>query len=186
MASDLAPLLPALKPLAGVTGFDEHIALCAGVAVGRKPHAEAERAAVAAGISADTQNALVAIFLEAARTGVAKEELAASLTTVLPAERANAVAVLAHEGQATLRSTLESLSLHPDDLVDVTWSRASIAAAGREQPRSGGTPLYTISLSLRAADGSVRPLRFTANVEELHDFVASLKSAIRQVERELS
>ena len=93
---------------------------------------------------------------------------------------------MAHEGQPTMRGTLESLSLRPDELVDVSWSRASIAASGREQPRSGGTPIYTVTLTLRAADGTVRPLQFTANNEELHDFVSSLKGAVRQVEREVT
>ena len=32
----------------------------------------------------------------------------------------------------------------------------------------------------------VNPLQFAANVEELHDLVSSIKSAVRQVEREVS
>ena len=184
--SAIATLLPMLRPLSGMPGFEDHIALCAGVAIGRKPHIEAQRAAIAAGLTAETQSTLVAFFLEAARTGVAQEELAASLASVMPADRASAVAAIAHDGRPTLRSALESLSLRPEELVDVRWSRASVAAASREQPRSGGTPVYTITLSLRSANGAVRPLQFAANVEELHDLVSSIKSAVRQVEREVS
>ena len=184
--SAIATLLPMLRPLSGMPGFEDHIALCAGVAIGRKPHIEAQRAAIAAGLTAETQSTLVAFFLEAARTGVAQEELAASLASVMPADRASAVAAIAHDGRPTLRSALESLSLRPEELVDVRWSRASVAAASREQPRSGGTPIYTITLSLRSANGAVRPLQFAANVEELHDLVSSIKSAVRQVEREVS
>ena len=44
-------------------GFEDHIALCAGVAIGRKPHIEAQRAAIAAGLTAETQSALDALFL---------------------------------------------------------------------------------------------------------------------------
>ena len=182
----LASLLPQLRPFATADGFDEQIALCAGVAIGRKAPAEAERAAAAAGVAMEAQKALVSLFLEAARTGVASSDLAASLESVLPAQRANAVAALATEGLPTLRGTIESLSLGPEELVDVRWHRASVAAAAREQQRVGGVPLYTITLTVRAQDGTTRPLQFTAGAEELHELVATLKGAVQQVEREVA
>jgi hypothetical protein len=181
----LASLLPSLRPLATAEGFDDHVVLCASVAVGRSPPAEAERSGSAAGLPAEATSALVALFLDSARLGVPTDELSAALSSVLPPERASAIAGIATQGQPTLRGALESLSLDVDELVDVSWTRATMAAAGLEQPRPGGTALYTISLTLRAADGATRPLQFTANIEELHELVSTLKSAMRAVEREV-
>ena len=83
-------------------------------------------------------------------------------------------------------SVLASLSLGPDELVDVSWQRAVVAAAGHEQPRAGGVPLYTITLTTRAADGSLKQVQFTASSEDLADLVRELKNAMRLVEREAS
>ena len=181
----LAALLPALRPLAAAEGFDDHVALCANVAVGRHPPADAERSGSASGVPAEATSALVALFLDSARLGVSNDELSAALSAVLPPERASTIAEIAAQGQPTLRSALESLSLALEELVDVSWTRATVAAAGLEQPRPGGTALYTIALTLRAADGGTRSLKFTANVEELHELVGTLKGAMRAVEREL-
>ena len=108
---------------------------------------------------------------EAGRAGMAADDIQAALASVLPAERARSIAAMATEGQPTIRATLESLSLGPAELVDVQWHRATIAAAGRELPRPGGTPMYTITLTVRDADGSTRPLLFSASVEELTELV---------------
>ena len=159
-AASFAPLLPALRPFAASEGFEEHLRLCAQVAVGRRP-------AAAVGAS----DALVALLLEAARTGVTAEELQGALGAVLPVDRARMVAVVATEGQTTMRSALDALSLGPAELVDVRWHRATIAAAGNELPRQGGTPMYTVTLTTRAPDGSTRPLQFCANSEELTELV---------------
>ena len=178
----LAALLPPLRPLSGLSdGFDELIAQCAGVAIGKRSAAEVVRGSR---LPAETTEALVALFLEVARVGTPADELTTALSSVLPAERASAIATLAADGQPTLRTTLESLSLGPEQLVDVSWTRATVAAAGLEQPRPGGTPVYTVTLTLRRPDGAARPLQFAASIEELHDLVATLKSAMRAVERE--
>ena len=186
--SALQPLLARLRPIGALSdsSFEEQIKLCAGVAAGRKAHTEAQQAAIQAGLSVDTQRALVALFMETSRINIGREELIASLSTVMPAERANALASITQEGQAAFCGTLDALSFRPDEVVDVTWARSSVAAAGHEQPRSGGTPMYSVTLTMRSPDGSTRPLQFTADTEELHDLVASLKSAVRQVEHQLS
>ena len=150
-------ILPRLKPLATAQAFEEQIALCAQVAAGRKAPTEASHAAAAAGTPSEVQDALVSLFLEAARTGVSAEELGSTLSAVLPDARARAIAALAAEGQPSMRSAIEALSMGPDQLVDVSWQRASVAASGRELPRPGGTPLFTITLSVRGADGATRP-----------------------------
>jgi len=181
----VSAVLPLIQPIGSMNGFDEHRALSAGVSVGRIPHGKGDRAAAAAELSADTQGVLVALSLEAVRAGIAQEELATTLATVLPADRANQVATSSPDGQAILRSTLESLELQQDELVDFAWSRGGIAASGREQPRLGGGPIYTVSFNLRAPDGSMRTLSLTANAEELHDVVTLLKGAVRQVERDI-
>jgi hypothetical protein len=143
----------------------------------RKAPAEAAHAAATAGTAAAVQDALVSLFLEAARTGVSAEELASSLGSVLPDARARAIAALAAEGQPSMRSAIEALSLGPDQLVDVSWQRASVAASGRELPRAGGTPLFTVTLTVRGSDGTMRPLQFTANSEELTDLVRCVVAA---------
>lgn len=180
----VAPLLPSLRPLAASSGFEEHVRLCAQVAVGRRPAAEAAAAAAATGAPAESLDALVTLFLEVARNGVSTEELAGALAGVLPAERARAIASTASEAQPTMASALEALRLGPAELVDVRWHRATIAAAGRELPRPGGTPFYTVTLTTRRPDGSTSPLQFSASTEELTDLVRELKSAMRQIERE--
>ena len=90
---------------------------------------------------------------------------------VLPAERAKGIAAMATEAQVTMRAALEALRIGLAELVDVCWHRAAIAAAGRELPRPGGTPLYTVTLTTRAPDGSTRPLQFSASIEELTNLV---------------
>ena len=85
-----------------------------------------------------------------------------------------------------MRSALETLTHGPAELVDVRWQRATIAAAGRELPRPGGTPLYTVTLTTRSPDGSTRPLQFSASIEELSDLVRELKCCMRSIERECS
>ena len=169
----LSALLPSLRHLSSgpAPKFEEHARLCAQVAIGRCSDADASAAAAASGTPVESLRALVVLFLEAARAGMAAGEIQAALTAVLPEERARSIAAIATEGQPTVRAALEALSLGPAELVDVRWHRATIAAAGREVPRAGGTPLYTITLTVRDADGSTRPLLFSANVEELTDLV---------------
>ena len=170
-ALTLTPLLPSLRAFASSSGFEEQIRMCAQVAVGRRPAADASATATAAGIPTESSAALVSLFLEAARLNASAGEVEEILGGVLPVERARAIAAIATEGSLTMRAALESLSLGPAELVDVSWHRATIAAAGGELPRPGGTPLYTITLTTRAPDGSTRPLQFTATIEELTDFV---------------
>ena len=167
----IAPLLPSLRPLSASTGFDEQVRMCAQVAVGRRSDADASAAAVASGTPIEALRALIALFLEAGRLGVPAGDLEAALTAVLPADRARAIATIAAESQTTVNAALEALSLGPAELVDVSWHRATIAAAGRELPRPGGTPLYTITLTTRSPDGTTTPLQFSASIEELSDLV---------------
>lgn len=185
-ASALPALLPALRPLATADAFDEQVALCAQVAVGRKAPSDASKIAAASGTPSVAQDALVSLFLEAARVGVSADDLASALGSVLPEERARTIASLASDGQRPMRQTLDALNLGPDELVDVQWQRASIAAAGHERPRPGGTPLYTVTLTTRAANGTTTPIQFTATSEDLTDLVRELKCAMRQCERELA
>ena len=186
MEATLPSLLPALKAFAKADAFDESVALCAQVAVGRKAPTETAKAAAAAGTTSAALDALVSLFLEAARVSVSADDLASALSAVLPAERARTIATLAADGQKPMRQALEMLNLGPDELVDVQWQRASVAAAGLERPRPGGTPLYTVTLTTRATDGTTTPIQFTATSEDLTDLVRELKSAMRQVERELA
>ena len=122
----------------------------------------------------------MSLFLEAARVGISTESLTSALGSVLPADRAQTIASLASDGQRPMRQALDALNLGPDELVDVQWQRASIAAAGHERPRPGGTPLYTITLTTRAPNGKITPIQFTATCEDLTDLVRELKSAMRQ------
>ena len=85
-----------------------------------------------------------------------------------------------------MRGALESISLGPAELIDVHWHRATIAAAGYEQPRKGGTPLYTVTLTTRSPDGSTKPVQFSCSTEELTTLVQDLKNALLQVDREIS
>ena len=186
MEATLRELLPALKPFAAASSFNEQAKICAQVACGIKTADDAAAVAEAAGTPAESLDALIALFLEAARVGVSSEELSGALGGVLPADRAKAVAALATEGQPTMRSALETLTHGPAELVDVRWQRATIAAAGRELPRPGGTPLYTVTLTTRSPDGSTRPLQFSASIEELSDLVRELKCCMRSIERECS
>ena len=143
--------------------------------------------AAASGTSLDAQASLVAFFLEATRGGfAATDELTTTLSAVLPTDRAHTVALLASEGQPAMRTALQALSLGPDELVDVAWQRYVVATAGHEQPRPGGTPMYTVTLTTRAVDGSTKPLQFTASTEELAELVRELKNAMRLIEREIS
>lgn len=171
MEAALPYLLPSLKPFATSPQFEEHVKLCAQVAVGRRSDADASAAAAASGTPAETMRALVALFLEAARSGVAADELQTALSAVLPEARARSIAVTAAEGQPSVRAALDALSSGPAELVDVKWHRATIAASGRDLPRAGGTPLYTITLTTRESDGSTHPLQFSASIEELTDLV---------------
>ena len=182
---EITGLLSALRPLAAIESFEEHVKLCAGVARGSNSPGDVERAGAAIGLPLSVQEALVSIFVEATRTGVTSDDLIAPLSSVLPPDRARIIASAAADGQRSMRAAMDSLSLRPDEVINVTWERATVAAAAREQPLPGGTPAYTICLTLRAPDGNTRPVTFSASVEELTDLVASLKGAVRQVEREL-
>lgn len=184
--SAVPALLPSLKPLAAAAEFESLAKLCALVAAGKRPAAESSNAAAAAGLPVATPAALVSFFMEAARIGGTVDDFTNSLSAVLPEDRARTIAALASEGQPAMRSVLASLSLGPDELVDVSWQRAVVAAAGHEQPRAGGVPLYTITLTTRAADGSLKQVQFTASSEDLADLVRELKNAMRLVEREAS
>ena len=179
----LAHLAPALRGLAGASNFDELVTACAGVAAGRLHPSEATKLATAGGASHAAQEALVALFLEATRTGGA-DEVAAALAGVLPEARAAAIGALAVDGADATRGVLDAISLGPDQLVGVTWERAVVIAAGGEQPRPGGTPLYTVTLTTQAPSGATKPVQFTASVEQLASLVGELKAAMRQVERE--
>ena len=180
MESSLSTLLPQLKPLATAAEFDALAKICALVAAGKRSAADAESAASASGTSIEAQGALVAFFLEVARSGGSADELAAKLGSVLPEDRAGTVVALASEGLPTMRTTLDLLSLGPDELVDVSWQRAVIAAAGHEQPRPGGTTIYTVTLTTRATDGSTKPLQFVASTEELTDLVRCARDKTRR------
>lgn len=167
----LATLLPALKPLSSVESFEPVLTVCAQVAAGRKSSGEASSVAAVAGLPPATHASLIALLLEVARQGIGADELEQALAAVLPAERAKAVAALATKAQPALHAVLESISLGLDELVDVSWQRSTVAAAGREQPRAGGDPIYTVTLTLRAADGSSRLLQFVASIEDLTELV---------------
>ena len=172
MASEvLAALLPPLKPLATATAFDDFACACARVAAGRLAPGEASKLATTRNIAKSAQDALTSLFLEATKVAIPTEELVSVLVAVLPSDRARTVAVLASDLQALTHTSLESLSLGPAELIDVTWERANKAAANYVRPRSGGMPFYIITFVLRATNGSTRSLQFTANAEELTDVV---------------
>ena len=116
---------------------------------------------------------------------MSSEELSGALGGVLPADRAKAVAALATEGQLTMRRSRDTDACGQRSW-STCWQRATIAAAGRELPRPGGTPLYTVTLTTRSPDGSTRPLQFSASIEELSDLVRELKCCMRSIERECS
>ena len=117
MQEAVAHLLPSLRPLGAspADGFDALVALCAGVAAGRKAPADALRAAGAAGVEEGCAESLIALFLEAARLGGA-EGLAGALSAALPADRAQSIADIAAEGHRVIGSTLEAVSDGPDRL----------------------------------------------------------------------
>ena len=167
----LAALLPTLAPLKSASDFDSLAKACALVAAGKRPAAEAAQAATTSGTSAAAQAGLVSYFLSAASMGGAANTQAPSVGAVLPSDRAAVVEALASEGQGATCSALSSLSLGHDELVDVAWQRSVVAAAGSEQQRAGGVPLYVVTLTTRARDGTIKPRQFTASTEELTDLV---------------
>lgn len=181
----LERLVQPLKTLAKLEqpAFDELIAASAGVAAGAKGP-EAMRTAVLDGVDgADAMHqALVALFLEAAKANIAAEELVSALTAVMPAARARAIAEMLARGGNALRGAVDACSFGPPQIVDVSWQRSTVVASRHLAGSSGS--LYTITLTTQQPDGSTSPLIFTATYEQLADLVGELKSAGRQVERE--
>lgn len=173
----LAPLLPPLRPLSACSSFEEQVRVCAQVATGKRPDADTSAAASSSSTPVESLRGLIVFFIEAARQSASAADLEAALASVLPADRAHTVATVAAEGQLTMRAALDALSLGPAELVDVHWQRATIVAAGHELPRPGGTPLYTVTLTTRAPDGSTKPLQFWADTEELTDLVRCAATA---------
>jgi hypothetical protein len=180
--SEIAHLTSELRPLGDVPAetYEPLVKLCAGVAAGRKEPADALRAAALAGVDDEVAEVLIALFLEATRLGVTTEALESALASVLPAERARGLAGLASEAQSSIASTLEAVGSGPDELLDVSWTRASVDMSSGQRIRAYGIPLYTVTLTTRTPAGEMKPIQFCATLEGLTDLVAQLKAAAHQ------
>ena len=183
MPDAFAHLMSPLKPLATLDDqtFGDLVTHSAATAAGRTPKRTPE------GLSASTtweaHEALVGLFLEAARTG-RPEELRSSLNSILPAARAGAILDLLGEAQKPLHEALNACGMGVSELVDVKWSRSSVVAASMQDAQGVGGSVYVVTLTTREPSGELRDLPFTTSLEGLSGLVGTLKSAVKTVERE--
>lgn len=177
----LAHLAPLLRPLATVDDdtFDELLMLSAGASAGKVSDLSRVSELVADGAAWPLHEALVALFLEAAREA-RTDELRTTLASVLPESRVSAIVDLAGQGQSAMRTALHACGVGFASLVDVHWERTAIAASA-DGARGGGESLYIVTLTTRGRDGALQTTPFTASIEELSALVATLKAAVKQV-----
>ena len=179
-----AHLLPPLKPLAALDdqAFDELVTHAAATAVGRS--AKQSPAGLSDGATWEAHEALVGLFLEAARTGLRPDELRSSLSAILPPARAGAILDLLGEAQKPLHAALDACGMGVSELVDVKWSRSSVVAATMQDAQGVGGSVYVVTLTTREPNGELRSIPFTTSLEGLSGLVGTLKGAVKTVERE--
>ena len=68
-------------------------------------------------------------------------------------------------------------------VIDVQWSRSGVAAASMYDVQAASS-LYVVKVTTRDCTGETRTIPFTTSLEGLSGLVATLKSAVKQVERE--
>ena len=103
----------------------------------------------------------------------------------LHAPRARDGSALAKDANIAMGAVGRTVAIPSAQLVDVSWHRAAVVAAGHEQQKVGGAPLFVVTLKTRSPDGSIRPLQFSATLATLTELVRECKGAMRQVEQEI-
>ncbi|KAL3911407.1 MAG: hypothetical protein SGPRY_008705, partial [Prymnesium sp.] len=138
----MQPLLPPLRPLASLEqpAFEQLLHSAAAAAAGRASSPSPSPLSLDAALW-PTREALVGFFLECTRSGTSSEELRSSLATILSAERAEQVAQLFAEAQQPFCRALEGCGIGFPELVDVRWSRSSLASASMRDARAVGSSL---------------------------------------------
>uniref|UniRef100_A0A7S1XW81 COMM domain-containing protein 3 n=1 Tax=Phaeomonas parva TaxID=124430 RepID=A0A7S1XW81_9STRA len=129
--------------------------------------------------------ALVALIVDAVRTGLAEDQLRGNLEELGFGE-GHIAAFLETLGRArpTLQRGLGSIGIAFDAIVDIDWRldytvRSSAGGSVHE-------PFYFVSLKTRTPGGDLSSVEFTCNLEQLQDLYAKVQDATKQVSRILT
>ncbi|XP_063230760.1 COMM domain-containing protein 3-like [Bacillus rossius redtenbacheri] len=128
---------------------------------------------------------VLSLLVESGRHNVSPSELSAQLTQNFnyTGTRSAKIVDLYKEIKPKLQVELSHVGLHPPHIVDATWRLDfCIKTSSLEQ---AGTWLYLIQFHTDTSDPKEphKTIRFVCTLQELHDLVAKLKSAVKHVEK---
>lgn len=119
--------------------------------------------------------ALLNLAYEAARHDAKLPEITSFVDDRLSSDRLEAFYSIFDASKAKIRSQLARNSISFPDVVDIAWRLDYYVQ--NNQLEHIRTPVFFVTLTTQAADGSLGTVEFTASVQELQDLLARVKEA---------
>eukprot|EP01041_Mallomonas_annulata_P012438 gene12438-26171_t len=123
-------------------------------------------------------------YLECARARATIDEIKGFLKdSSLSNSKANLIVEYFEENKERILRHLLEIGISFPSIVDIKW-RLDCTVSSRYAGRSND-PMFVLQLQVKETDGSIRSIDMMATREELHDLLAKVRDAVKQVDRVL-